>query len=138
MAGYRHLSRILVMQTLFAYEFRQGNPEEILEKLWNEFGSEIRDRDFPRNLLKGVTKNLQKIQEHITENAPDWPLEKIAPVDRACLEIGIYELQFDKNVPPLVAINEAVELAKAYGGENSGKFVNGVLSTIYHKYGSLQ
>ncbi|MBI2463723.1 transcription antitermination factor NusB [Candidatus Peregrinibacteria bacterium] len=131
MASNRHLSRILVMQTLFANEFRNGKSTDILEYLIKDRSSEIVEPDFSMNLLKGVFKNEKKIRACIESHAPDWPFEKIAPVDRACLEIGVYELVIEKKVPPLVALNEAIEIAKQYGGENSAKFVNGVLSSLY-------
>lgn len=133
MASNRHLSRILVMQTLFAYEFREGKPTDILTYLINDRKPEILDSDFSMELLEGVLHHGKEIRGKIESHAPDWPFDKIAPVDRACLEIGIYELVIEKKVPPLVALNEAIEIAKQYGGENSTKFVNGVLSSLYQE-----
>lgn len=134
MASYRHLARICVMQALFAHEFHGGDPENILKFVLKEFAPQIEDPDFPLGLLQGVLKEKKKLVKHIRDTAPEWPLEKIAPIDRACLEIGIYELLYSKDVPPIVAINEAIEIAKSYGDTNSGKFINGVLSSIYSKY----
>ena len=132
MASYRHLARICVMQTLFAHEFHGKNdPSELLKFVLKDFAPQITTLDFPLGLLKGVLKENPHLEKQIRKYAPEWPLEKIAPVDRACLKIGIYELLYSKDVPPVVAINEAIEIAKTYGDLNSGKFINGVLSSIY-------
>ena len=133
MASYRHIARIAVMQTLFAYEFRGGEPMEILK--YNLKDSEkIKDFSFAEALLKGTLQKKQDLIEVIQQEAPEWPIDKIAPVDRAILEVGAYEILYSQDVPPIVAINEAVEVAKTFGDTNSPKFVNGVLSTIMHKY----
>ncbi|MCC7196869.1 transcription antitermination factor NusB [Candidatus Peregrinibacteria bacterium] len=135
MASYRHLARIAVMQTVFAFEFREGiDADQLLEINLKEFADKIQDPSFAVNLLKGVLKKREELFQIIREEAPEWPVEKIAPVDRAILEIGIYELLHSKDVPPIVAINEGVEMAKSYGDTNSAKFINGVLSTVMHKY----
>jgi N utilization substance protein B len=91
------------------------------------------DQVFTRELIKGVAEHLPEIDEIIVRTAPEWPLDQISSVDRSVLRLGIYELEFLKEVPPKVAINEAVELAKTFGGETSGKFVNGVLGTLFKK-----
>ncbi len=133
MAKSRHLLRTLVMQTLFAHEFREnesaGKPRDILERLLAEHEKKVEDTQFAFELLEGVLKHLPDIRKVISEKAPEWPIEKISPIDRAVLEIGIFEMLYSKDVPPVVAINEAIELAKAYGGDNASKFVNGVLSS---------
>jgi len=135
MASYRHLARIAVMQTVFAYEFREGvDPDQLLETNLKEFSDKVQDPSFAEELLKGVLKMREELLQIIRDEAPEWPVEKIAPVDRAILEIGIYELMHSKDVPPIVAINEGVEMAKSYGDTNSAKFINGVLSTVMHKY----
>lgn len=134
MASYRHLARIAVMQTIFAVEFRGGDPSTVLGYSIAEFAPELQDRTFAENLLKEVLAKKQDIQNLLKEEAPEWPVDKIAPIDRAILEIGIYEILHEKDVPPVVAINEAVEIAKNFGDTNSAKFINGVLSTVMHKY----
>jgi N utilization substance protein B len=145
MASYRHLARIAVMQTLFEHEFLQKllnlkktetkyDPQKLLAYNIRQLAKKIKDRSYPENLLKGILKNKKKIFEIIQKYAPEWPIEKIAPVDRAILEIGVYEIVFDENIPPIVAIDEAIEIAKTYGDINSGKFVNGVLSTVMTNY----
>jgi len=139
MAG-RHLSRSIVMQTLFEWESRNLPKEElavILARNTEEFASGSGDDAFIESLLSGVLKNQTKIDDIIVKAAPEWPLEKIATIDRNVLRIGLYELLFanSKEVPPKVAINEAIELAKNFGGESSGKFVNGVLGSVYRELG---
>lgn len=134
MASYRHLARIAVMQTLFASEFRGGDVEKILRYNLEGFIDKIRDASFAESILHGVLREKEEIIAIIKKEAPEWPIDKIANVDRAILEIGVYEILFSRDVPAIVAINEAVELAKSYGDTNAPKFVNGVLSTVMHKY----
>jgi N utilization substance protein B len=123
------------MQTIFAHEFRAGvDPDEMLKYCGVEFSDKLKDMAFAEDLLKGVLEKKDEILAIITTEAPEWPVDRIAPIDRAILEIGIYEIMFSKDVPPVVAINEAIEVAKGYGDTNSPKFVNGVLSTVMHKY----
>ncbi len=136
MASNRHLGRIVAMQTLYEYDFRAGTEnkidrDEVLTRNLGEFSQAIDDKDFVHDLVNGVEKNQEKIDGIIGPAAPEWPVEQIAKIDKIILRIGVYELLIKKDVPPKVAINEAVELAKAFGGENSSKFVNGVLGTIY-------
>jgi len=136
----RHLSRSIAMQTLYEWDFNGRDDkkiEEILERNIQEFGPGLEDGKFVRDLIKGVLKNQEKIDAIIAETAPEWPLEQINLIDRNVLRLGIYELLFGNHdeVPPKVAINEAIELAKSFGGETSGKFVNGVLGTIYRAIG---
>ena len=136
----RHLSRSIAMQTLYEWDFR-GQDQAMLGDLTvhkiKEFGQGLEADAFIRQLVAGVIKNLAKINQIIIKAAPEWPLDQIAVVDRNVLRLGIYELLFGdyKDVPPKVAINEAIELAKSFGGESSGKFVNGVLGTIYREIG---
>jgi transcription antitermination protein NusB len=135
MASYRHLARIAVMQTMFAYEFKSNvDPEKTLKYCIKEFYTKVEDASFAEALVKGIIKHREEILKTIQTEAPEWPIEKIAPIDRAILEIGAYEILFSDDVPPVVAINEGVEIAKSYGDTNSAKFINGVLSSIMHKY----
>jgi N utilization substance protein B len=136
----RHLSRSIVLQTLFEWDFGGQKDSEIssmLERNIQEFGPGLEDSTFIKNLVDLVIKKKKIIDEIIEKAAPDWPLEKISVVDRNILRIGLAELLFGNRdeVPPKVAINEAIELAKTFGGENSGKFVNGVLGAVYKEIG---
>jgi len=130
MASYRHLSRIAVMQTIFAIEFHSEDANKMLHYILDELADKVKEKDFAQSLLDLVLKNKEAINLLIQEFAPEWPLDKIAPVDRSILGIGIAEVVFSNTVPPVVAINEAIEIAKEYGDYNSPKFVNGVLSSI--------
>lgn len=133
----RHLSRSIVFQTLFEWDFlnQQGNPEEILERNLKLFGEGLKDEDYPKKLLKGIIEHWEEINRIIAEGAPEWPLDQINIVDRNILRIGVYELLYTdpKEVPPKVAINEAVELAKSFSNDSSRRFVNGVLGTVYRQ-----
>lgn len=143
----RHLSRSIVLQTLFEWdflpteekkaEFIKSDIKEALERNLKEFAPGLEDDQFVSSLIHEVLKNHKVIDEIIEKAAPDWPLDKISIVDRNILRIGLYELLFGdrKEVPPKVAINEAIELAKTFGGENSSKFVNGVLGAVYKEIG---
>jgi len=130
----RHLSRSIAMQSLYEWDFYNKNVDlkEIVERNLKEFAPGLED-SFVWELILGVVKHLKEIDELIQKTAPQWPIEQMSIVDRNVLRIGIYELVFGNKeaVPPKVAINEAIELAKGFGGENSGKFVNGVLGTVY-------
>ena len=130
----RHLARTLVLQTLFEWDFNQQRQDSqvILNNQKKEFGGlDFDDHDFSNDLLAAVIKHQPEIDQLISQYAPEWPLEQITYVDRNVLRLGIYELKFSYDIPPKVAINEAIELAKAYGGDSSGKFINGVLGTIF-------
>lgn len=136
----RHLSRSIALQSLFEWDFRgkhQGTLKEITKHNIAEFAPGMEDTAFIFDVVLGVHEHLAPIDELIVASAPDWPLEQITNVDRNVLRIGIYELKFAQadDVPPKVAINEAIELAKTFGGASSGKFVNGVLGTIYKQMG---
>lgn len=136
----RHIARSIVLQSLYEWDFRNEKNldiEKVLEKDINEFGQGINEHEFMKNLAKGVLEHKEAIDKIIEKSAPEWPLAQITIVDRNVLRIGIYELLFGdkKEVPPKVAINEAIELAKSYGGESSGRFINGVLGTIYREMG---
>ncbi|MCD4705880.1 transcription antitermination factor NusB [bacterium] len=142
----RHLGRTVVMQTLYQIDFRNPfhsdynklkdddvikNIKNIIDRNIEGFAPGINEKDFITNIIDGVIKNLVKIDKKITEYAPEWPISQITNIDRNVLRIGVYELCYDKNIPAKVAINEAIELAKTFGGVSSGKFVNGVLGSIY-------
>ncbi len=137
----RHLARSTVLQTLFEWDFKgrreTDDVEAILERDVTEFAPGLGDTSFMKALLRSIMEKLPDIDLIITKAAPDWPIEKISIIDRNILRIGLFELLFaDKSeVPEKVAINEAIELAKTYGGENSGKFVNGVLGSVYKELG---
>lgn len=133
MASWRHLSRVIVMQSFFEHEARGGNLMEILEYNLKEYGQKISDFEFSRNLCRRVEENFAKIRELIKTHAPEWPVDKMDPVERAILVVGICELITpEEDVPVNVAINEAIELAKTYGDDTSGKFINGVLNAVAH------
>ncbi len=131
MASDRHQLRSLVVQTLFAWEFRGGDSEAILHYNMVNGARHLKEQSFAIDLLKKTLLHRNEIKELIARYAPEWPFEKIAALDRVILEVGITELCFSSEIPDLVAINEAIELAKEFGTESSSKFVNGVLSSIY-------
>lgn len=136
----RHLSRSIVLQSLFEWDvcgMRDSNMKAIIARNIKEFAPGITDVLFVEILVKGITAKREDIDNIIMKAAPDWPIDKISPVDRNVLRIGLYELLFsDRNeVPAKVAINEAIELAKTFGGETSGRFVNGVMGAVYKELG---
>ena len=136
MASNRHLGRIVALQTLYEYEFRTQAEDtsvtvrEILDRNLERYETEIQDKQFVYRLVDGVIAEQETLDGKIQPIAPEWPITQIARVDRSILRLGLYELlHLSGIVPPKVAINEAVELAKAFGSDNSSKFVNGVLGT---------
>jgi N utilization substance protein B len=136
----RHLARSVVLQTLFEWDTTHAEVSEvpaILQRNVEEFGGEDTDGAFMEQLLNGVLAKQPDLDLVIEKAAPDWPLDKISPVDRNILRIGLFELLFADRaqVPAKVAINEAIELAKIFGGESSGRFVNGVLGAVYKEMG---
>jgi transcription antitermination protein NusB len=136
----RHLSRSIVLQTLFEWDFRGQKDEEvdaIVIRDVAEFAPGMGDSSFVSELAHNVLAKRPDLDKIIEKAAPDWPLDKISVVDRNVLRVGLYELLFAdrEEVPAKVAINEAIELAKTFGGENSGKFVNGVLGSVYKELG---
>ncbi len=138
MSSNRHLGRIVALQTLYEFEFRTESNDTttdinaILANNLDRYDSAIDDKDFVSSLTLGVLENQVDLDAKIQPIAPEWPIEQIARVDRNILRIGLYELLFKADtIPPKVAINEAVELAKAFGSDNSSKFINGVLGTAY-------
>lgn len=136
MSANRHLGRIVALQTLYEEDFRNELEDSsfdlkaVLSRNIGRYKETIDDKAFIEKLVDGVSSQRQKIDGVIGPVAPEWPIEQIARMDRTVLRMGVYELMFEGGVPPKVAINEAVELAKAFGGENSSKFVNGVLGTV--------
>lgn len=136
MASNRHLGRIIALQSLYEQEFRldcedkRFDLQDVLARNIRRYSEMVDDREFIERLVKGVNDKQQELDDTLQPVAPDWPIASIARMDRIVLRIGTYELLFEKDVPPKVVINEAVELAKAFGGENSSKFINGVLGTV--------
>ena len=138
MASNRHLGRIVVLQTLYEYEFRTQSQDpnvslsDIAVRNLSRYEDTIGDKQFVQDLLNGIIEKQVELDEKLQPMAPEWPISQIARIDRNVLRIGLFELIYMKeSVPPKVAINEAVELAKAFGSENSSKFINGVLGTAY-------
>ncbi len=136
----RHLSRSVVMQSLFEWDFngaKGANARDILERNANEFAPGVGDFSFMESLLQNIIAKRKTLDDIIEKAAPEWPIDRISITDRNILRIGLFELLFGNRseVPPKVAINEAIELAKTFGGENSGKFVNGVLGAVYKELG---
>ncbi|TSA44074.1 transcription antitermination factor NusB [bacterium] len=133
----RHLARTIVLQSLYEWDFyeHQTDLANILDRNMKEFGPGIDEPDFVWRIAKGVIEHMKEIDGIIKRVAPEWPINQIAIVDRNVLRIGLYELlHADRNeVPPKVAINEAIEIAKNYGGQNSPKFINGVLGTVFRE-----
>lgn len=130
----RHLARTIAMQTLFAWDFngcKNDNIDELIKNNFSNFAPEFDDNGFVETKVKGVVENQEKIDSLINKYATEWPLEQITIVDRNVLRIGAYELLMEDDIPPKVAINEAIEIAKTFGGQSSGKFVNGVLGAMY-------
>ena len=136
MASNRHLGRIIALQTLYEQEFRLDCQdknfvlEEVLQRNIGRYAAMVDDRQFIEELVHGVDTNREALNTMLQPVAPEWPIDQIARMDRVILHIGAYELLYGSDVPPKVVINEAVELSKGFGGENSSKFVNGVLGTV--------
>lgn len=136
----RHLSRSVALQTLFEWDFRGCHNDGIkdsIARISEEFAPGMGDNNFVEELTKNILSKQEDLDKIIEKAAPDWPLDKISIIDRNILRMGLYELLFAdrKEVPAKVAINEAIELAKSFGGENSGKFINGVLGSVYKELG---
>ncbi len=129
----RHLARTVILQSLFQWDFleQQNELEKIIFKNIAELAPGLNDDGFSARIGKGITKYLKEIDKLIIRLAPEWPLDQITAVDRNILRLGIYELKFNKEIPPKVAINESIELAKAFGSDSSSRFINGVLGSLY-------
>jgi len=136
MASNRHLGRIIALQTLYEQQFRQECNDksfklsEVLKRNIARYRTTVDDPEFIERLVYGVDKQSAKLDKLLQPLAPEWPIDQIARMDRLVLQIGAYELLYEDNIPPKVVINEAVELAKGFGGDNSSKFINGVLGTL--------
>ncbi len=134
----RHLSRSIAIQSFYEWDFhgmKKDSLKEIVERNIKNFGPGLEDTNFVWELVNGVVEHLEKVDKIIEKAAPEWPISQISIIDRNVLRMGLYELLYSNKdeVPPKVAINEAIELAKTFSGEVSGKFVNGVLGTIYRE-----
>ncbi len=132
----RHLSRSIVMQSLYEWDFygkKAGGLEPIVDRNIRDFGPGLEDLKFVRDLADGVVEHITQLDTIIEKAAPEWPISQISLIDRNVLRMGLYELLYSNKdeVPPKVAINEAIELAKTFSGQVSGKFINGVLGTVY-------
>ena len=131
----RHLARTIILQSLYEWDFYNKKIDliKVVDRNLNEFGPGIDEPEFAWKIVKGVVEHMKEIDQVISKYAPEWPLEQVATIDRNILRVGLFELLYaDKNeVPSKVAINEAIELAKNYGGQNSSRFINGVLGTVY-------
>lgn len=129
----RHLARTIALQTLFAWDFngrKDTNVEDLIVDNFTNFAPHFDDSGFVRNLVFGVIGKLEEIDKYIIKYATEWPIDQITAIDRNILRLGIYELIFT-DIPPRVAINESIEVAKSFGGDSSGKFINGVLGALY-------
>jgi N utilization substance protein B len=131
----RHTARTIIMQTLYQWDFR-GNPSSaipvIVEQNINEFGQGLEDnQEYIKTTVDNIIEKQKEIDEKIVKYADNWPLEQMTLIDRNILRLGCFELLFNDEIPPKVAINEAIEIAKTFGGPSSGKFVNGILGAIY-------
>lgn len=137
MASNRHLGRIVALQALYEHEARTAagdvvDLDQVISRNLERYKDEIEDTEFVVGLVKGVVAKLAELDDALRPLAPEWPLEQVARVDHTILRLSLYELlHCSDKVPPKVAINEAVELAKAFGSDSSSKFVNGVLGTAY-------
>lgn len=136
MASNRHLGRIVALQTLYELDFRVEVEEpdldekSIVTRNIDRYSEVVDDKEFIVKLVEGVRSTLTELDGIIQPVAPDWPLDQISRIDRSILRIGVWELKYNEKVPKKVVINEAVELAKGFGSDNSSKFVNGVLGTV--------
>ena len=140
MASNRHLGRIISLQSLYELEFRNkagdadADINTIIAKNIEPYEKALGDTEFVYNLTTGVNEKAKELDEELKPLAPEWPISSIAAIDRNILRMGLYELKYcGNNVPPKVAINEAVELAKAFGSDNSSRFINGVLGTAFRQ-----
>jgi N utilization substance protein B len=139
MASNRHLGRIIALQTLYEHDFRVSAGDktfkltDALDRNIARYKSTVEDTPFVERLAKGTIEHQAELDIVLQPIAPEWPIDQIARMDRVILRMGLFELQHETATPPKVVINEAVELAKAFGGENSSKFINGVLGTAYRQ-----
>ncbi len=132
----RHLARSIVMQTLYQWDFRNKPSAAlpaIIDELRDQFGTDLAENaSYITKTADAIIANIEAVDARIADYASNWPIDQMALIDRNILRIGVYELYINKNIPSKVAINEAIELAKNYGGPSSGKFVNGILGAMYN------
>jgi len=144
MASNRHLGRIIALQTLYEQDFRREAGDDkfsldsVLARNISRYDEMVEDKAFIERLVRGVAEHESELDAKLQPIAPEWPIDQIARMDRVVLRIGLYELEYESDVPPKVVINEAVELAKAFGGDNSSKFINGVLGTVMRERESIK
>ncbi len=138
----RHLARSIILQSLYEWDFsgKKADLVKIVQRNLDEFGPGINEPEFAWKIIKGIAEHLSEIDSIISKSAVEWPFDQITIIDRNVLRIGVYELLFANpdEVPHKVAINEAIELAKNYGGINSGKFINGVLGTVFKQVDQIE
>lgn len=138
MASNRHLGRIVVLQSLFEHDFRHEvdkdfSLDEVISRNLDKYKKSLDDTEFVDGLVRNVIKSIKELDDTIAPLAPEWPVEQIARIDKLILRMALYELKHGNGTPPKVVINEAVELAKEFGGDNSSKFINGVLGSAYRE-----
>ncbi len=133
MAGIRRQARMVALQTLYEYDITHHTPSEVLQRHAEERNLHPEVVAYANELVQGTCDHLADIDAHIQSAAREWPLQQMARIDKSVLRLAIYEILFNNTVPAKAAINEAVELAKRFGSETSGRFVNGVLGTIFNR-----
>ena len=124
---------MLTVQVLFHLEFSPGDPDEGFKLISENFDSPLEIRNFSRRLVVGIWENREAIDKLITQSSKNWRLERMSLADRNILRVGVYEILYMNDIPPKVSIDEAVELGKKFGTEESGAFINGILDSIYNK-----
>ena len=132
----RHLARTVALQSLYEWDFNGLSKDDVravLDRNIHEFAEGFDEKEFAKELVAMVMEHKDELDKEITTYAPEWPIEKITVIDRNILRMGIIELDHMDSIPDKVAINEAIELGKAFGGVSSGKFINGVLGAMYRK-----
>ncbi len=135
MSVNRHLSRTVAMQSLYEWDFhrdKEGNAKDIAHRVAEPVKKDV-DMDYVERVVTGAVEHVNEIDELVAKAAPEWPIDQISVIDKSILRLSAFELLHDEDIPPKVAINEAVEIAKTFGGLNSSKFINGVLGTIYRQ-----
>jgi len=133
MPGIRRQARTVALQTLYEYDIANHTPTEVLQRHAQERNLHSKVQEYAAELVKGVCNHLVDIDAHIQSAAHEWPLHQMARIDKNILRLAIYEILFNNTVPARAAINEAVELAKIFGSDNSSRFINGVLGTIFNR-----
>lgn len=140
MASNRHLGRIIAFQSLYEEDFRAEAKDKdidlgaIADRNIARYAKQVEDKDYVKSLIIGVSGHQKELDEIISPIAPEWPIDQISRMDRVILRMGVYELKYHQEIPSKVVINEAIELAKSFGGDNSSKFINGVLGTALKQF----